>query len=84
MPPSSPIPYAALIVPVIVSTTARTMLTMMLNRTNIQYSLRRDRPLNTAYFFSTSRYQFMHLSLVALIVGYCVPDLARNGVAGAL
>lgn len=30
---------------------------MKLNRTNIQYSLRRARPLNTAYFFSTSVYQ---------------------------
>lgn len=32
---------------------------MRLKRKNIQYSLRRARPSNTAYFFNTSRYQFI-------------------------
>jgi hypothetical protein len=34
-----------------------TMATMMLKSTKYQYSLRLDLPLNTAYFFSASRYQ---------------------------
>ena len=35
-----------------------------LMRKNIQYSFRRARPLSTAYFFNTSRYQFMVDSFV--------------------
>jgi len=37
---------------------------MKLNRKKIQYSLRRARPLNTAYFFNTSTYQFIIISFL--------------------
>src|SRR5258705_8775982 len=38
------------------------MLMRMLTSENIQYSLRRARPSNTAYFLRTSRYQFTECS----------------------
>src|SRR5688572_15794981 len=41
------------------SMTLRPMAMMMLKRTNTQYSLRRARPSNTAYFLRTSRYQLI-------------------------
>ena len=38
---------------------------MTLNKKNIQYSLRRARPANTAYFLRTSRYQLIVASFPA-------------------
>jgi hypothetical protein len=43
----------------ILSRIPSTMAMMMLKRKNIQYSFLRALPLNTAYFFNTSRYQFI-------------------------
>src|SRR3712207_2564647 len=57
MPLSSPMFEEGLKVPRRASIPASTMATMMLKSTKYQYSLRLDLPLNTAYFFSASRYQ---------------------------
>ena len=44
------------------STTARAMKIRLLNRTKYQYSLRRARPENVAYFFNAARYHSMTTS----------------------
>jgi hypothetical protein len=46
-------------VPMTPSTTLNTMEAITLNNKNIQYSVRRARPLKVTYFFKTSIYQFI-------------------------
>src|SRR5829696_1549486 len=58
MPLSRPTPCTTLKVPSKVSISDSTITTMRLTSTKYQYSARLDLPLNTAYFLSTSRYQF--------------------------
>ena len=58
-PLTNPGPVAGSLRLAATSIALRTMVIMVLIRINIQYSFRLARPENTAYFFSTSIYQFI-------------------------
>ncbi len=81
MPPNRPKPTLTLKVPVAMSMTERTMMMMKLNKLKYQYSFCPALPSKIAYFFRTSRYQFMCFLLFVLPL-MIVPDV-RQVVAAA-
>jgi hypothetical protein len=52
-----------------------------LNKLNHQYSFSAALPSNAAYFFRTSRYQFMRVLLIVLPL-MILPDVRQAVVAG--
>jgi len=63
-PPNRPISACSLNVPTAMSTTVSTTTARKLNSMKNQYSLRRARPSNVAYFLSASMYQFIGTPLL--------------------